>query len=136
MMFRVAEGEVAVLLAECCVAAKLFDHASVEGAVAAGHARFEFVAAAHRAINEEAELHGDTCVCWEAKCFAFGGIVWARLVQAASLAKPRTARRDLPATRATCPTALLGIFPPIVRWRNTRRVRAIELGPAARSRWR
>ena len=60
VVFRVAEGEVAMLLGEGGCAAELGDHAVVERWVAPGHACFEFGTAADRAIDEQAELHWAT----------------------------------------------------------------------------
>ena len=58
MVLGMAEAEVATLLGESGVTAKLANHALVERRIAARHAGLQLRTPAHRAVNEQPEFHG------------------------------------------------------------------------------
>ena len=57
MVLRMAEAEVAALLGESGVTAKLANHALVERRIATRHAGLQLRTPAHRAVNEQPEFH-------------------------------------------------------------------------------
>ena len=64
VVLGMAETEIPTRLGEPRVVGKFREHAPVQHGILAGHARFELVAASHRAVDEETEFHCGSRLCF------------------------------------------------------------------------